>query len=154
MSWRTCSLQKCPTLIQQQQPARETRLYWSKHKTRSFKASAAYMYQQCCMYLEAPQSRHILNCIHDLHLGYSLSTAAITCLLTAFMYNFSSAVYDLLTQDSGPGLLSVHPTAAYLCTACPCCWNADAVAAISADCSYLWQHATGSPEHVLSADLG
>ncbi len=68
-------------------------------------------------------------------------------------YSISSVVYDLLTQDSGPGLLSVHPIAAYLCTACPCCWNADAVAAVSATCSYLWQHAIAVSEHLLSADL-
>ena len=70
------------------------------------------------------------------------------------MYSISSVVYDLLTQDSGPGLLSVHPIAAYLCTACPCCWNADAVAAVSMKCSHLWQHAMALSVHLLSADLG
>ncbi len=107
------------------------------------------MYQQCCTDLKTPQSRHIPDCTHNC----ILATVFQLLQSHAFLHSISSVVYDLLTQDSGPGLLSVHPIAAYLCTACPC-WSADAVAAVSANCSYLWQHAIASSEHLLSADLG
>lgn len=70
------------------------------------------------------------------------------------MYSVTAAVDDLLTQDSGRGLQSVHPTAAYLCTACPCCWNADAGAEDSEGCSCPQHHDAVLLGHLIYGDLG